>query len=320
MNRKTFSAILLTAVFAAASGGRAAAEAPAKAKPKAAAPAGQAFATADEAADALIDVISREDTAALATILGPNSTKIASSGDDVSDKNDRAKFVELARARRRTVPVKGDPHRVTLVVGPDDWPLPIPIVETGGKWRFDAQKGLHEIRMRRIGRNELNAIAICRGYVEAQHEYASQAHDDTGLHVYAQRILSSPGKRDGLAWYDANGKPAGPVGEGVAKALEQGYTSGAEPFHGYHFAVLKSQGPAAPHGRLDYVVQGKMLFGFALVAWPADYREGGVKTFIVSHDGIVYEKDLGPRTAELARAITAYNPDKTWSKVTGVED
>ena len=164
-----------------------------------------------------------------------------------------------------------------------------------------------------------DAIAICRGYVEAQHEYASQARDETGFHVYAQKIVSTPGKRDGLAWYDASGKPAGPVGENAAKALEQGYSSGV-PYHGYHFAVLKSQGPAAPHGRLDFVVQGKMLFGFALMAWPANYRQSGVKTFIVSHDGIVYEKDLGSRTGDLAKAITAYNPDKTWTKVKEVED
>ena len=314
MNRKTVFAILLAALIAGASLG----QTPAKPKPKAA-PAAWEFASTGEAVDALIDAISRDDIAALNAIFGPLGKKIVSSGDSVSDKNDRAQFVELARNQKRTVPVKGDSHRATLVVGPDDWPFPVPLVEAGGKWRFDAAKGLHEVQMRRIGRNELNAIAVCRGYVEAQHEYASQARDETGFHMYAQKIVSTPGKRDGLAWYDASGKPAGPVGENAAKALEQGYSSGV-PFHGYHFTVLKSQGPAAPHGRLDYIVQGKMLFGFALLAWPANYRQSGVKTFIVSHDGIVYEKDLGPKTPELAKKITAYNPDKTWSKVTGVED
>ena len=316
MNKKTVFAILLAALVAGASPG----QTPTKSKPKAkAAPAAWEFATSGEAVDAVIDAISRDDIPALNAIFGPLGKKIVSSGDSVSDKNDRAQFVELARNQKRVVPVKGDPHRFTLVVGPDDWPFPVPLVETGGKWRFDAEKGLHEVQMRRIGRNELNAIAVCRGYVEAQHEYASQARDETGFHMYAQKIVSTPGKRDGLAWYDASGKPAGPVGENAAKALEQGYSSGV-PFHGYHFAVLKSQGPAAPHGRLDYIVQGKMLFGFALMAWPANYRQSGVKTFIVSHDGIVYEKDLGPKTSELAKKITAYNPDKTWSKVTGVED
>jgi hypothetical protein len=316
MNKKTVFAILLAALVAGASSG----QSPAKPKPKPkAAPAAWVFDSSGQAVDGLIDAISRDDVAALNAIFGPLGKKIVSSGDSVSDKNDRAQFVELARNQKRTVPVKGDPHRFTLVVGPDDWPFPVPLIESGGKWRFDAAKGLHEVQMRRIGRNELNAIAVCRGYVEAQHEYASQARDETGFHMYAQKIVSTPGKRDGLAWLDASGKPAGPVGENAAKALEQGYSSGV-PFHGYYFAVLKSQGPAAPHGRLDYIVQGKMLFGFALLAWPAKYRESGVKTFIVSHDGIVYEKDLGAKTPELAKAIRAYNPDKSWSKVTGVED
>jgi hypothetical protein len=173
--------------------------------------------------------------------------------------------------------------------------------------------------MRRIGQDELDAIQVCHGYVEAQREYASLARDVTGSHMYAQRILSTPGKKDGLAWYDADGKPAGPIGENVAKAIEEGYTRRDKPYHGYFFMILKAQGPAARHGQLDYVIQGRMIGGFALVAWPAEYRATGVKTFIVNHEGVVYEKDLGPDTVKIASAMKSYNPDKTWKKVPETE-
>jgi hypothetical protein len=208
-------------------------------------------------------------------------------------------------------------------VGNDDFPLPIPIVKRKGKWSFDTKVGREEILNRRIGANELNAIEICRGFDEAQHEYAQEKHDGSKVNQYAQRIISSPGKHDGLAWQNADGTWGGPVGEEVAKALAQGYTqqSQPQPYHGYYFKVLKGQGPAAPMGEMDFVVGGAMIGGFALAAAPAEYRVTGVMTFIVGPDGVVYEKDLGPDTLKTFQSMDKYNPDKTW-KVTedDVED
>jgi hypothetical protein len=188
-------------------------------------------------------------------------------------------------------------------------------VADGGQWRFDAAAGRDEILRRRVGNNELDAIQICRGYVEAQKAYALVKHDGALVNQYAQRIISTPGKQDGLAWRTADGTWAGPVSEGIAQAIADGYTSRAQPFHGYYFKVLKGQGPAAPLGELDFVVQGAMIGGFALVAAPADYGVTGVMTFIVSHDGIVYQKDLGDRTLEAFQAMERYNPDSTWTVV-----
>ena len=191
----------------------------------------------------------------------------------------------------------------------------MPIVQQGGKWFFDVAAGRQEILYRRIGRNELDAITICRGYVEAQHDYAFEKHDGTTVNQYAQRIVSTPGKQDGLAWQEADGKWGGLVGDRIAKALEENYTGKPAPFHGYFFKILKGQGPAAPLGAMDFVVNGALIGGFALVAYPSDYQVTGVKTFMVSHDGVVYEKDLGPNTVEIARAMEHFNPDKTWSPV-----
>jgi hypothetical protein len=203
---------------------------------------------------------------------------------------------------------------VTLSVGADDWPVPIPLVADGDQWRFDALAGLDEILVRRVGRNELDAIEISLGYVEAQHEYALEKHDDALVHQYAQRIVSTPGRRDGLAWRNEDGTFGGPVSEGIAQAIADGYSSGVEPFHGYYFKVLKAQGPSAPLGELDYVVQGAMIGGFALVAAPAEYGVTGIMTFIVSHDGIVYEKDLGEETLQVFEAMERYDPDSTWTE------
>ena len=204
------------------------------------------------------------------------------------------------------------PNLAILSIGELDWPLPIPIVKKDGKWFFDSKQGRQELLDRRIGTNELDTIEVCHGFVEAQMEYASVYHDSSEQLQYAQRIISTPGKQDGLYWRNADGSSAGPIGEAIAKALEEGYTSKSEPYHGYFFKVLKAQGPAAPLGDLDYVVNGAMIGGFALVAWPAEYRVTGVKTFMINHAGIVYQKDLGPETAKLASSITRYNPDKTW--------
>lgn len=281
------------------------------------------FDTPKQAADALIQVAANFDVAAAKEILGPDSEDIVASEDPVQDKNRAAEFAAKAQEKNSIELDKKDPNRAILLVGNDDFPLPIPIVKRKGKWSFDTKVGREEILNRRIGANELNAIEICRGFVEAQHEYAEEKHDDSKVNQYAQRIISTPGKHDGLAWQNADGTWGGPVGEEVAKALEQGYSnpSQPQPYHGYYFKVLKGQGPAAPIGEMDFVVGGAMIGGFALAAAPAEYRVTGVQTFIVGPDGVVYEKDLGPDTLKIFQSMDRYNPDKTW-KVTedDVED
>jgi hypothetical protein len=201
------------------------------------------------------------------------------------------------------------------VVGEAEWPLPIPLLKRNGKWSYDASAGRQEILLRRIGENELDAIRICRGFVEAQHEYAIEKHDASDLNEYAQRIISTPGKHDGLAWQNPDGSWGGPVGEAIARAIAEGYTANPQAYHGYYFKVLKGQGPDALMGQMNFVVNGAMIGGFALAAVPAQYRVTGIKTFIVSHEGTVYEKDLGPETLKALKQIEVYNPDKTW-KVT----
>ncbi|MCI0617024.1 DUF2950 domain-containing protein, partial [bacterium] len=203
-------------------------------------------------------------------------------------------------------------NRAVLEIGKDDWPFAIPLVKKGGKWSFDAVAGRQELTFRRIGANELDAIDICRGFVDAQVEYAEQKHDDSTVNQYAQRIISSPGKRDGLAWQNPDGTWGGPVGDEAAEAIEKGYGKG-QSYHGYYFKVLKGQGPAAPLGEMDYVVKGAMIGGFALLAAPAEYSVTGVKTFMVSNDGVVYEKDFGKKTLDEFKKIEKFNPDESWS-------
>jgi len=289
-------------------------------KPDASAAAAQAkgkeFASAKEAADALVQAAASFDQAALKEILGPESDDIVSSDDPVQDKNRAVAFAEKAKEKSSIDIDKKKADHAILVVGKEDYPLPIPIVKQKGKWFFDTKVGKEEVLNRRIGANELDAIAICRGFVEAQKEYALQKHDDAKVNQYAQRVISTPGKQDGLAWQNPDGTWGGPVGEEVAKALEQGYTERTQPYHGYYFKVLKKQGPAAPGGETDFVVGGAMIGGFALVAAPAECRVTGCKTFMVGPDGVVYEKDLGPDTLKTFQAMDTYNPDKTW-KPTG---
>jgi hypothetical protein len=294
--------------------------------PSASQPQQKQFDTPKEAADALVQVAGNFDPAAAKEILGPDSDDIIASEDPVQDKNRATAFAEKAKEKNSIEMDKKDPNRAILLVGNDDFPLPIPIVKRKGKWSFDTKVGREEILNRRIGANELDAIGICRGFVEAQKDYAAEKHDNSKVNEYAQRIISTPGKHDGLAWQNADGTWGGPVGEGVAKALEQGYSNPAnsgqpQPYHGYYFKVLKGQGPAAPLGQMDYVVKGSMIGGFALAAAPAEYRVTGVMTFMVSHDGVVYEKDLGPDTLKIFQSMDRYNPDNTW-KVTedDVED
>ena len=272
------------------------------------------------AADALVQAVAANDVPALLAIFGPSGEKIVTSADKVKDENDREKFTALAREKMNVEVDAKNPRRAILTIGAEDWPFPVAIVETNKKWQFATKEGLREVLYRRIGQDEIDAMEVCRGYVEAQVEYATEVHDDSGVRQYARRILSTPGTKDGLAWYDADGKTAGPIGEEVAKAIEEGYSDRAHPYHGYFFKILMAQGPAARHGELDYVIQGKMIGGFALVAWPAEHRVSGVKTFIINHDGVLYEKDLGPDTAKIAGEMTAYNPDKTWKRVPDTDD
>jgi Protein of unknown function (DUF2950) len=275
------------------------------------------FETPQQAADALIAAASAFDVAALKSIFGAGGRDLLVTGDPVQDKNRAEEFATRARERKTVTVDPSNPNRAILAVGSNDWPLPVPIVRQGRTWSFDARAGREEILNRRIGGNELDAIETCRGYVEAQHEYALTKRDASGVNQYAQRILSTPGKQDGLAWQNADGSWDGPIGEAVARAIEQGYSARPEPYNGYYFKVLTGQGPAAPLGEMDFVIKGVMIGGFALIAAPAEYGVSGVQTFIVSHDGVVYQKDLGPNTLNIAKTIQRFNPDKSWTPVTG---
>jgi len=277
-------------------------------------PRGKGFATPKAAAEAFVQAAADYNRSKLEEILGPESTSILTIADPVQARDRATEFAAAAKEKKLLQTDPKDPNRTVLLVGNYDWPFPIPIVKTGTKWYFDTKSGLHEILARRIGADELDAITVCRGYVEAQLEYASEVHDDSGLKQYAQKIISSPGKQDGLAWKNADGTWGGPVGEAVAKAIEQGYSERSEPYHGYYFKILKGQGPAAPLGQLDYVIQGVMIGGFALLAAPTEYGATGIQTFIVSSNGIVYQKDLGPDTLKIVKDMDRYNPDKTWTR------
>jgi hypothetical protein len=255
------------------------------------------------------------DVPALTEIFGPDGEDIIFSGEFAQDRKHAADFAAEAREKRS---VSVDPKtgaRAFLIVGNEDWPFPVPLVKRGEKWFFDGKAGVQELLYRRIGANELDAIDICRGYVEAQQEYAVRQRDLYDVNQYAQRIVSTPGKQDGLAWQNPDGSWGGPIGENIARAIEQGYTSSAEPYHGYFFKILKGQGPAAPLGQIDFVVKGIMIGGFALVAAPAEYDVTGVRSFIVSHDGVVYEKDLGPKTLDEFKKMERFNPDQSWTPV-----
>jgi hypothetical protein len=275
----------------------------------------QTFATPEEAAKALVAAAAAFDVTALKGILGPDGVDLVVTQDPVQDRNQSTAFAAQAAERMKVVRDPKSSRKAILVVGKEDWPAPIPIVENHGRWSFDTKAGRKEILYRRIGGNELDAIEVCRGYVEAQHDYASEKHDGAMVNQYAQRIISTPGKQDGLAWQAPDGTWEGPVGQGIARVIAEGYRDRYEPYHGYYYKVLKKQGPSAPLGEMDYVVSGVMIGGFALVAAPADYGVTGVKTFIVSHDGVVYEADLGPDSVEKFRKMERYDPGKGWSPV-----
>ncbi len=275
----------------------------------------QTFATPQQAADSLVAAVQKFDVPALEQLFGPLTKSVILSNEPAQDRERAKEFVEKAGEKHGVSYDPKNRNRATLVFGKDEWPFPVPLVKRGTRWAFDTAAGRHEIRIRRIGENELDAIEIARGYVEAQHEYALKKREGYDVNQYAQRIISTPGTQDGLAWRNADGTWEGPIGEAVAKAITQGYSKRGEPYHGYYFKVLKGQGPAAPLGQLDYVIKGAMIGGFALAAAPAEYGVTGVKTFIVSQDGVVYEKDLGANTAAKFAAMTRFNPDKTWEAV-----
>ena len=275
----------------------------------------KAFATPKQAAEALVSAAQRFDVGALEEILGPDVDEVIFTGEYPQDRELASKFAAEALEKKT---VSSDPkngNRAFLLVGNEDWPFPVPLVKRDAKWHFDTKAGRQELLYRRIGSNELDAIQICRGYVDAQYEYALSKRDGYDVNQYAQRIVSTPGKQDGLAWQNSDGSWAGPIGENIARAIEQGYSSGAQPYHGYFFKILKGQGSAAPLGEMDYVLKGVMIGGFALVAAPAEYGVTGIKTFIVSNDGVVYEKDLGPTTLNEFTKMERFNPDRSWDPI-----
>lgn len=275
----------------------------------------RAFDTPQQAAEALIQAAASYDISELLEIFGPDGKDFISSADPVRDKGNAAAFTAKANEKNVVTIDAKNKTRAILSVGTDDWPFPVPIIKQSGKWRFNPKEGRDEILFRRIGANELDALQICRGFVEAQKEYASEVHDNSGVNQYAQKVISTPGKRDGLYWQSEDGTPGGPISEAIARAIQEGYSPNQPSgYHGYYFKVLKGQGPAAPLGQLDYVIEGVMIGGFALVAVPAEYRVTGVKTFMVSYDGMVYEKDLGPDSLNIVKNMERYNPDKTWRR------
>ena len=284
------------------------------APPAAPAAAIKSFATPQQAADALVDAAERFDVAELTELFGPALDDIILTGEPAQARQRASDFVAKVREKQSISVDPKNKARAFLLVGNEDWPFPIPMVKRAGRWSFDAAAGRRELLYRRIGGNELDAITICRGYVDAQHDYALRGRDRHGVNQYAQQIISTPGKQDGLAWQNPDGTWDGPIGESIAKAIAQGYSKG-DPYHGYLFKILTGQGPAAPLGQLDYVVNGVMIGGFALAAAPAEYGVTGVKTFIVSNDGVVYQKDLGPTTREQFAKMERFNPDKSWTPV-----
>ena len=315
--------ILIAAVVAALS---ASAMLDAAAQPTNAAPAqakavakARTYASADEAAEALASAVRAQKKDDLLAVVGPGAASWLLSGDNVADRNDWTRFL-AAYDKKHNVEKAGD--KATLNVGDDDWPFPAPIVNHGGRWSFDAAAGREEILNRRVGRNELDTIQSLLAVVDAQREYASGDLDGNGYSDYARKFASSPGKKDGLYWPAEPGKPESPLGPLVATASAEGYGKNKAssdagqrvPYHGYYFRILTGQGKDAAGGAYDYLVGDKLIGGFAVVAWPASYRNSGVTTFLVNHDGVVYEKNLGAQTPSAAAAMTKFDPDTTWRK------
>ena len=274
----------------------------------------QGFDTPQQGGQALVDAAKNFDEGAFIKIFGSQGADLVLTGELPQDRQRAADFSQMASEKVNTLVDPANANRAIVYVGDEDWPFPIPLEKRADKWYFNAGAGRQEMLFRRIGANELSAIQICLGYVDAQVEYAYEPREGYNVNQYAQQIISTPGT-PGLAWQDADGTWEGPIGENVAKAIAQGYSTTAQPYHGYYFKVLKGQGPAAPMGELNYVIEGVMIGGFALAATPAEYRVTGVKSFIVNNDGIVYEQDLGPNSLEIFQKMELYNPDKKWQPV-----
>jgi len=279
----------------------------------AATPDGRAFATPDEAVKALVAALKANDDKALVEIFGERNKDLVVTTDKAASTEYRQKVVK--GIEEYLLQKKNADGSITLVIGGNGWPMPIPLVKDGGGWRFDTDMGADEIINRRIGENELDAIGVMRAYPAAQRQFAAKPRDGSNVRSYARRILSTEGKQDGLYWTSdpAKGQEASPFGPLVADGASR---DRGDPYHGYFFKILTGQGPSAPGGKFSYVINGRMVAGFALLAWPADYASSGVKTFIINHYGDVYEKDLGANTAATAKAMAEYNPDKTWTKTT----
>jgi hypothetical protein len=283
--------------------------------PAAAQEAGQkTFATPQEAGTALNESVESGDKASQLAVLGASASGVITSGDDVQDKNNADTFLKHYKQMNRWARESNGTE--TLYVGAENWPFPIALTKNkAGQWYFDTKSGLQEILFRRIGKNELSTIEVCNALVDGQLEYFQQLHDGSTVHQYAQKFISEEGKQNGLYWKVAEGQTESPIGPLVAHANAQGYgkSDSPEPFHGYYYRILTAQGANAPGGAKNYLVDGNMTGGFAFVAYPAEYRNSGVMTFVVDQNGVVFQKDLGPKSADLAKAMTSYNPDKTWT-------
>ena len=272
------------------------------------------FSSPETAVTSLVAAVRANDTQEMLAILGPGSKELIFSGDDVADSTEREKFITAYDRMNTLQKVSAD--KVTLCIGNDNWPLPIPIVKAGKMWVFDAEQGKQEILNRRIGRNELHVMDVLHAYIDAQHEYASRDCEGGGMVEFARKLISTPGRRDGLYWEVKNGEKKSPLGPLIARAAKEGYADAdISPFHGYYFKILKAQGEHANGGAYDYVVKDKMLLGFALVAYPAEYGNSGIMTFIVNQEGIIYEKDLDKDTPRIAEEMKIFDPDKTWKMV-----
>jgi hypothetical protein len=278
--------------------------------------AGRSFSSPEQAEKALVDAVRADDMPQLLAIMGSDGEQIVSSGDDVADRHRRQKFLSLYDEKHSLVN-NGDDMR-TLVVGKTNWPFPVPIVRNGSKWYFDSESGLEEILNRRVGENELAVIEVCKAIADAQREYALKDPDGDGVREYARKFLSDPGKRNGLYWPTAEGEDPSPLGAFAAGASSEGYTrkqEGPTPYHGYYYRILESQGPNAPGGAVDFVVNGKMTLGFAVIAYPAEHGNSGIMTFMMGPDETVYQKNLGEETAKLANEIKVFDPGQGWMKV-----
>jgi hypothetical protein len=276
----------------------------------------RSFASADEAVTALVAAVQSGDRNELLAVFGPGSEGVIGSGDSIADAKDRARFLAMYQAKHSLVP-DGDTKSI-LQIGENDWPLPVPVVRRGNRWYLDGAAGAEELAFRRVGRNELGAIAVCRGYVRAQRDYSAVGRDGGPAGIFAVKVLSDPGSHNGLYWPTAEEEAPSPIGPWIAEAAAEGYRAGAgrsAPYHGYYYRMLFKQGEHAAGGAADYFMGGQLVGGFALVAWPAHYGISGVQTFLVNQEGVVYQKDLGEDTAATADQIDAYDPDSSWTAV-----